>query len=297
MAHPPVELEAELLLDAGAQLGEGPVWAHGVLAFVDIERCTAALVQTDGASAAIVATSKLPGRVGAVLPRAEGGWVAAVEDFGLLLLDERLRPSRPLCHPDTDANNRYNDGAVDPQGRIWIGTMRTKRDDPTGALYRVEADGRCERILDRLRVSNGIAWSPDAKTMYHTDTANNRVDAYDFDAPTGAIRNPRPAATVTDGWPDGHCVDSEGGLWVAHWAGGRVTRFDPSTGEPTHVVRVPCSNATSCCFIGPDLDVLAITTAREGVSAEKLETKEPHAGALFCARTGHAGLPQPLFAG
>lgn len=292
-----IEFEAQVLLDAGARLGEGPVYAHGRLAFVDIERSTVAIVDTDGESATIVATSKLPGRVGAVLPRAEGGWVAAVEDYGLMLLDERLRPSTLLCHPDTDANNRYNDGAVDPQGRIWIGSMRTGCDEPTGALYRVEADGAHERVLSGLRISNGIAWSPGGETMYHTDTGNGRVDAYDFDGETGAITNPRSAAIVTDGWPDGHCVDSDGGLWVAHWAGGRVTRFDPRTGEATHVVRVPCSNVTSCCFVGAALDVLAITTAREGVSQGDLETKEPRAGAIFCARTGHTGLPQPLFAG
>lgn len=293
-----ITLDAELLLDARARLGEGPVWAPGVLAFVDIERSSATLVETDGVTARVRTTATFPGRIGAILPRAEGGWVGAVEDYGLMLLDEQMRPSTPMCHPDAGReNNRYNDGAIDPQGRLWIGSMRLAGDDATGALYRVDADGDAETVLDGLMISNGIAWSPDGATMYHTDTGNRCIDAYDFDAHTGSISNPRTVATVTDGWPDGHCVDTQGGLWVAHWGGGRVTRFDPSTGEPTHTVRVPCSNATSCCFVGERLDTLVITTAREGVSPGDLDTKKPHAGALFSVRTGFEGMESSLFAG
>lgn len=282
-------LDAQPLLDACCTLGEGPVWAHGRLAFVDIERKTAALAQTDGVNAEIVCTAKFDGRVGAILPRSNTGWLAAVEGVGLLLLDERLRNPELLCHPDVGrTNNRYNDGAVDPQGRLWIGSMRLGGDDPAGALYRVDPDGTHALVLDHLLVSNGLAWSPDAKTLYFTDTGNRRIDAYDFDGADGTITNRRTFMTIEGSFPDGHCTDAEGGLWVAHWAGGRVTRFDPD-GTPTHEVRVPVSNATSCCFAGEDLRTLVITTAHE--------RDMPHAGALFCVRTGHVGMEAPLFLG
>ncbi|GAB4515079.1 MAG: hypothetical protein Tsb0013_19570 [Phycisphaerales bacterium] len=269
-------LEAHPLpLDVRCTLGEGPVWAHGELAFVDIEQGAVHL-----ASLERVRTSRTFGaRVGAVLP-SRTGWIAAVEGCGLVLLDRDLRGDQILAHPDAHPYNRYNDGAVDPRGRLWIGTMNLDGRSPTGALYRVDPSGAHERVLDNLRISNGLAWSPDARTLYFTDTGNRRIDAYDYDPDSGAISNRRDLVHVTDGYPDGHCTDAQGGLWVAHWGGARVTRFD-SDGVPTLHVGLACANATSCCFAGDDLATLVITTAGNDT---------PHAGAVFGVRTGHAGM-------
>ncbi|MEM1424322.1 MAG: SMP-30/gluconolactonase/LRE family protein, partial [Planctomycetota bacterium] len=215
-----------------------------------------------------------------------GGGLVAVEGAGLLLLDERLRNPEVLCDPEAGRTmNRYNDGAVDPRGRIWIGSMRLDGDEPTGFLHRVEPEGSWRTVLHNIAVSNGIAWSPDQRTMYFTDTGNRRIDAYDYNANDGTIADRRDFAHITDGWPDGHCTDAQGGLWVAFWGGSRVTRYDAS-GAPTHEVRLPCANVTSCCFIGEDLDVLAITTAR---------SDDPGAGALYAVRAeGITGTPSFL---
>ena len=252
------------------------MYAHGRLAFVDIDRNTAVLAHTDTQRAEIVATARFDGRVGAIFPRSNGGWVVAGEGAGLLLCDKHLRNPELLCDPEAGrTTNRYNDGAVDPRGRIWIGSMRLEGDDPTGALHLVETDGSYETVLENITVSNGIAWSPDARTMYYTDTGNRRIDAYDYDANTGAISNRRDFAQISDGWPDGHCTDSQGGLWVAFWGGARVTRYDES-GAPTHEGRRPCANVTSCCFIGEQQDVFAITTAH---------SDDPGAGAVYAVPT------------
>jgi sugar lactone lactonase YvrE len=284
--------DARPIIDTACALGEGPVWAHGALAFVDIESRDVHLATLER----VRASARMAGRVGAILPRADGGWIACVQGVGLVALDAELRAGAVIADPAPAREDvRYNDGAIDPRGRLWIGTM-SLANEPTGALYRVDADGRAHTVLEGLTVSNGIGWSPDGRTMYHVDSPTRRVDAYGFDLESGAITNRRTLASLDDGYPDGLCVDGDGGVWVTRWAGGRVTRFDPENGEATDDVRVPCDHATSCCFAGDDLATLVITTARHSVSDDRLR-ETPKAGAVFGVRTGRVGQAQPLFAG
>ncbi len=276
-------IEAKPLLDVRLQLGEGPVWAHGALGFVDIENNTAYLHRFDGEDHA---QTRFRSLVGALLPAQNHSWIAAVQGRGLIRLDAALDETGLLAHPDTNPANRYNDGAIDPQGRLWIGTMDLACHQPAGSLFRIGHNGHVSRVLENLTISNGVAWSPDARTMYHIDTPTRRIDAYDFEATSGDMHDRRTLTTLDDGFPDGMCVDAQGGVWVARWGGSRVTRFDPATGRAMLDVTVPCANATACCFAGDDLDLLVITTAGNDT---------PRAGAVFGARTGHIGMESPVF--
>ena len=184
--------------------------------------------------------------------------------------------------------NIFNDGKVGPDGCFWVGTAN--RDPaaannpdlrkPTGSLYRVTPDGRVEKKSHGYITSNGLAWSPDGRTMYHTDSSSRYIDAWDFNAGTGAIANRRRIATVTDeiGRPDGAACDTDGFYWSAGVSSGKLNKFSPQ-GEL--VQSIDLSNVpapTMPCFAG---DLLFITSLRQGRS-EELIRQHPSMGGLFC---------------
>jgi sugar lactone lactonase YvrE len=191
---------------------------------------------------------------------------------------------------------RLNDGAVDADGRFWVGSMHSeKQDEPHGSLYRFDADGGVHEMDSGFTVSNGLGWSPDRRTFYFIDTFRRVIYAYDFSQPEGAISNRRVyAKTVeSDGYPDGLAVDAEGHVWVAFWGGWKVVRYDPD-GKQEREIRFPVANPTACAFGGRDLDELYVTTARLGLKADEL-TKQPLAGDLFRVRLNIQGQEEPLF--
>jgi sugar lactone lactonase YvrE len=206
--------------------------------------------------------------------------------------------TRQLTHlGDPEYNHpelRFNDGKCDPAGRFWAGTMPLDCRTPTGNLYCYHPDGRLECKLTGVTISNGIAWSRDARTMYYIDTPTHRVDAFDFDNTTGHITNRRVAINVATemGYPDGCTLDAEGMLWIAHFGGSRVTRWNPATGAHLGHIMLPTPNVTSCAFGGKNLDQLYITTASVGI-----KQPDPNAGALFVVEPGVCGLPAFEFAG
>ena len=166
------------------------------------------------------------------------------------------------------------------------------------ALYRVDGDGTARRVLDDVMISNGMGWSPDLSTMYYIDTLTFRVDRFDYDPDTGDIEGRRPFLTFdgSTGGPDGMTVDAEGCLWVAMFGGFHVQRFSPE-GERLETVMTPgAPQTTCCCFGGPGLDTLYITTARDSIAGVDTEG-EPNSGALFAADVDAVGLPANLFAG
>jgi sugar lactone lactonase YvrE len=227
-----------------------------------------------------------------------GGFVFATRT-GLYLWDERTGAAEFIHDPE--ANNRpvrFNDGSADRQGRFWAGT--THGDDqsrPEGSLYRLDEDCTVHTMAGGLACSNGLGWSPDNKTMYVTAQFAYELLAFDFDAATGQIENRRVFATVPreDGLPDGVTVDAEGGVWSAHWGGWRLTRYDPD-GKIERVVKLPIPNPTSCCFGGPDLKDLYVTTAWGWLTAEE-RAAAPGCGDLWVVHTDIQGLPEPSFAG
>jgi L-arabinonolactonase len=195
--------------------------------------------------------------------------------------------------------NRFNDGKVDRRGRFWAGTMNNVDwDEPSGSLYRLDADLELSRRQGAVVCANGLGWSPDDRTFYFGESFRYAIFAYDFDPNAGALSARRLFATIdpsSGAFPDGLTVDAEGGVWSVQNGVGRVVRYAPD-GEVTHEVEVPLPQPTSCIFGGRDLDVLYITTSRLNMTPEQLE-RYPLSGSVFAVRPGLSGLPEPLFAG
>jgi sugar lactone lactonase YvrE len=283
---------AELVLDARAELGEGPLWdaRTSELLWVDIPRSEVHRFDPASGSDRSFAAGDF---VGAVVARARDGYAVARQDgFALVDADEsvRLLAAVEANRPET----RMNDGACDSRGRFWAGTMNFDCVTPSGSLYRLDADGSVTRMLTDVMVSNGIAWSPDDRILYYVDTPTGGVDAFDFEAETGSIDARRRLITVepADGEPDGLVVDAEGCLWVALWNGWAVRRYAP---DGTHLgtVDIPVARVTKPAFGGEDLTDLYVTTA----APDDPDGEQPHAGGIFRLRPGVAGLAPNPFAG
>ena len=205
-----------------------------------------------------------------------------------------------LADPPYDpAHERFNDGKADPQGRFWVGTIYEPRDPPNAALYRW-ADGQLDRMAEDITVSNGLAFSPDSRTMYWSDTKAHVTYALDFEPSDGDInhrrvfaqfpaRRPDQDLARDGGRPDGAAMDAEGCYWVAMFEGARVLRLAPD-GRIVREIALPVRCPTMPCFGGADLKTLYITTARENRPAEEL-AREPLAGCVLQMRVDVPGLP------
>jgi sugar lactone lactonase YvrE len=235
----------------------------------------------------------VPGTVGAIVPiKGDEGWlVSAGRGFVLLRPDGWLRPIVQVAAVGT----RMNDGACDPQGRFWAGTLAEDFSPGGGALYRLDQDGQVELVLDDLTISNGLGWSPDGTVMYLADSGPGLVYAFKFDGAAGDISDGRILITVDEevGAPDGLTVDADGDLWVAIYGGGRVNRYSPD-GELRDVLPVPAVQCTSCAFAGSGLNRLYVTTATEGWSEEQRRA-EPSAGIIYRFDTDATGRPAAPF--
>jgi sugar lactone lactonase YvrE len=231
--------------------------------------------------------------VGAIAPiQGDDGWLlAAGQGFAYLRPDGSLLPLAEV----TPAGTRMNDGACDPQGRFWAGTMADDHRAGGGALYRLDWAGRIELMLTGLTISNGLDWSPDGRTMYLVDSGPRVVQAFAFDGDRGSISERRVLVTLAEeaGAPDGMTVDASGDLWVAIYGGGRVHRYSPD-GVLREVVSVPAAQSTSCAFAGPGLNRLYVTTGTEGWSHEQRRA-EPAAGLVYWLDTDTTGRPTTPF--
>src|SRR5215470_7002088 len=263
---------------------------------VKVWSATPGLLSEDGALERIE-TISVDRHIGAVAPAAGGGYVLAAGQ-GYLFIDE-AGAVRELAQPAAGRTDvRMNDGACDPQGRFWAGTMAYDESPGAGALYRLELDGSCTTVLTGLTISNGIGWSPDASTMYLSDSGTGCVDAFRFDGPSGAISNRRTLVHIDQPGvvPDGLTVDEEGGIWVALWNGAAVHRYAPD-GSLLTSVQLPVDRPTSCAFGGPGGDTLFVTTARTELSDDAL-ARQPHAGKVFSiSGLGVRGLPAMPYRG
>jgi len=273
---------AEVALAAQATIGEGPVWSidEGALYWIDVPAC--ALHRLEPGSGA-TRSWELPAEVGCIALRAGGGAIAALRT-GFCLVDLDTGAVEILEDPEADQpKTRFNDGKCDRRGRFWAGTMDIDEQSPLGALYRFEGAGRCEQMLTGVGLSNGLGWSPDNQTMYHTDSLTRVITAYDYDLDSGVLRAPRPfVVDALPAVPDGLTVD-----------GWRVVRYTPA-GRVDREVALPVQQPTSCAFGGPDLDVLFVTSAREGLSEAAL-AEQPLAGSVFAIDAGTQGLPEPVY--
>lgn len=286
--------EVRCIWNAARSLGEGPVWHEGALYWVDIER--PAILRFEAATGA-TAEYAMPEKIGCIAVSQQGGFVAGLQSGFARVTLEPLSIT-PLIDPEAHLpDNRFNDGKCDNRGRLWAGTMDVAMQNDTGSLYRLDPDGTVTVMDDSYGITNGPAWSPDGRVMYHNDSRARCVYEFDCDPGSGTIRNKRTFVELTgdQGFPDGLTVDSAGYVWLAHWGGSRVTRFTP-TGVVERVIEMPVSQVTSCAFGGDDCRTLYITSARTGLDDATLQ-HEPLAGGLFAIDVDIAGMPANYFAG
>jgi sugar lactone lactonase YvrE len=284
------------VLPARAVLGEGPLWdrADGCLYWVDIKGRT---VHRFDPVTGLDTRWATPETVGSLVRRERGGLLLALRS-GFHALDLDTGAIELMVEAERDRpENRFNDGKPDRRGRFWVGSMHDPETAPTGALYRLDPDGSCHRMVDGVVISNSLCWSPDGRTMYHSDTMRRTVWAWDSDPDRGEIANRRVFVTLSghDGNPDGATVDAEGFVWLAHWDGWQLTRHDP-TGRTERVVRLPVQRPTCPAFGGPDLDVLYVTSASIGLTPDALRA-QPCAGGLLALEPGVRGLAEARFPG
>ena len=284
-------MKAERLFPETMVLGEGPVWDEGTgtLHWVDI---TAGQLWRHDFRAGVTGHQDF-GQSAGMCALAEGGGMAVALGKSVVLL--RDGDARVLAeHMEPEApENRFNDGKPDARGRLLIGTMHTRGERGKGALYSldVKAGKGFRRLLGGVSVSNGIGFSPDSRHMYYVDTLSGSLWRFLYDLDTGDISGRAPLIDYTgeEGMFDGLTVDAEGCVWVAHWGGSQVSRWDPATGRKLLSIRLPVPLVTSCCFGGEDLRTLFITTSWDG--DEKVRREYPLSGALFACEPGVQGLP------
>jgi sugar lactone lactonase YvrE len=275
-----VTVRVECIAHLGCKLGEGPLWdaASKRLFWVDIKAPAVFAMRLDAPSPQ---RWEMPEPLGAIGLRAKGGLVGAFRSgFAYIDLDTgALTPVRDVgARPP---GTRFNDGHVDPRGRFWAGTMDDAERQPTGHLYRLDPDGHVERFDAGFVVTNGVEWSVDGRTLYFVESAQRRIWAYDFDMDEGRPGD-RHIFTQLDadaGYPDGLTIDADDRVWSAHWDGGRVTRYRPD-GSVERVVTLPVPRTTSCCFGGPNLATLFVTSATIGLDAEA-RGAAPLSGSVF----------------
>lgn len=287
---------AVLVSTEQAQLGEGARWdaRRDEMLAVDIlaGRVYRALVRDDGALERVRAY-QLPETVGMIAPvEGDDGWLLGEgRSFVYLALDGTQRTIAEV----SPAGTRMNDGACDPKGRFWGGTLADDHHEGGGALYRLERDGRVELMLDGLTISNGVGWSPDGLTMYLVDSGPRVIHAFAFDADRGTMSGDRILVTVPEdvGAPDGMTVDAAGDLWVAIYDGARVNRYAPD-GSLREAYSIPARQCTCCAFGGPGLNRLYVTTATEGWSNEERRADRA-AGMVYRLDTDATGRPAAPF--
>ena len=273
------------------RLGEGPVWAArtGQLFWVDIVGRRLWSMALDGGAPH---AWEFEEPIGWAVPRAGRDDLLIGLKSGIASLTLDPFAHRILVRPEPERpHNRLNDAKVDARGRLWFGSKDDRDQDASGALYRWDGIGAPTRIDDGYRVTNGPTFSPDGRWLYHTDSGRGIVYRFAVDG-AGGLGARYEWLRFEAGWgaPDGMTTDAEGHLWIAHWGGGRISRFDPEA-RLVRSIALPATNITSRAFAGPALDRLFVT------SAARDSDEGPAQGALFEVDPGVTGLPPTPFAG
>lgn len=292
--------QVDVALSLDMSLGESPLWspARQTLYWVDINRGVV-FVWRPGAGTP-PETITLDEKVGCIALCNEGLLAAAASGVVRLRLPFDGQPERLAANPEGQAGrgNRFNDGGCDPVGRFWVGTIDAEETHPTAALYCLEG-GELVRRLGGIGISNGLAFSPDQRWLYHTDSPTRRILRYPFDAASGRLGEPEPWVDLEvqglPGVPDGAAVDSQGHYWSALYGGGKVVRFSPE-GEWVASIEVPCPHPTMLAFGGPELRTLYITTATQHLDADE-KRQWPAAGSLLSASVEVPGLAATSWSG
>jgi sugar lactone lactonase YvrE len=283
------------VLDIEASLGECPVWSASERALYWVDINAPALYRFEPATGRNVAMP-MPEAIGCFALRRSGGFVVALRGGIWLARRDGSLERKVADAPYDPAHHRFNDGRCDSAGRFFAGSMNEKRDANSAALYRLDPNFRLTPVLSNLMISNGLAWSPDGRTMYNADTPAHVIRAFDYDAATGTPSAPRIFAQwngETDR-PDGGAVDSAGNYWTAFYRGGKVVQLSPS-GDVLALYPTPAMCPTMCAFGGDDLTTLYVTSARQMRDDEELR-RLPHSGGIFAMRVDTPGQVEPRFA-
>ncbi len=273
--------------------GEGPLWIpeEQALYWVDIDGCKAHRFQMEDGE---VKSWAFPEKTGWILPRDGGSDFIAGCKSGIYRVDLESGVREKMLDPESEIpGNRFNDAKVDAEGRIWTGSTDDLEVNPTGWLYRIDPDWTFSKWDGPYIVPNGPAITNDGGTLYHVDSLGRCIYAFDKNN-DGSLSNRKLFVELKqgEGYPDGLTVDDENAVWLAHWAGSRITRFLPD-GSIDGILEIPVPQVTSCAFGGPDRNLLFITTA-----ARDLDLNEfPLAGGVFCAKTKVTGQASQRFKG
>lgn len=281
--------KVNVVVSRRAECGEGPYWdtVSNTVVWVDIIGKQALRTVVGGDTVAI----DYPEMVGAAAPRSNGGLVLAVES-GFVLLDAGGEATQriDILTPTV----RMNDAKVDPAGRYWAGSCAMDFAAGQGGLWRLDENLNAELMVPNLTQPNGIGWSPDGRAMYLVETQDRVILRFDFDPETSEVTSaPTVFADGFTNYPDGLCVDTDGHVWVAEFAGSAVYELDTS-GTVVRTIDIPTAQPTSCAFVGENLQTLWVTSAAAGLDADA----EPHAGSIFeISGHGATGVPVALFKG
>ncbi|CAA2101977.1 SMP-30/gluconolactonase/LRE family protein [Variovorax paradoxus] len=295
-SHSPMTHGVRCLVNPRDQLGETPIWCPRSerVWWIDIERPRLQSFDERTGEHQVFEFAQST-FLGSLALHRRGGFVLALDNT-LHRFDPASRTLERIAEVEPTAKGtRLNDGRCDRQGRLWIGTMDAAIEKPLGSFYRVEADGTPHWLFDDIIVTNSVCVSPDGRTLYMSDTRRFKLFAFDLDPASGALSNRRVFVDYAQqrGRPDGACVDSEGYVWNAVFAGHRVVRYAPS-GAIDRVIELPVTHPTCVCLGGPELKTLYITTATKMIEPEVL-ARETLAGALLAVEVDVPGLPEAMF--
>ena len=285
-----------IVVEHKCSLGEGPVWdvKRKVICWVDILNGIIHEYSPEQNTHKRIPVHQM---IGSFAVCTNGNFIAAIQN-GFAFINRETGEIKMITDPEDHLpNNRFNEGKCDPAGRFWAGTMSLSEDAGAGNVYTIHNDLEAVKKIENVTISNGMAWSADHQTFYYIDTPTLEIVSYDYEKATGHISNKKMIIKIDkkDGFPDGMTIDNEGMLWIAHWDGWQVTRWNPGSGEKLFSIQLPAAKITSCTFGGDNLDDLYITSAKAGLTEDEL-IKQPLAGSLFVIHNcGFKGMPAVEF--
>ena len=278
-------MDIRAISEVVSDLGEGPIWTPETnsVTWTDITQNTFHTANIDTGK---TESFSVPSMIGAIAHTKDGHYIAATQKgFALISLEGNYSPFHSFLQDDM----RMNDGKVDPAGRFWAGSMALSFEKDRGSLYVLETDNSYQKVLDNITLSNGMGWSPDARYFYYIDSIPGVLKRFEYDSYKGQISNPKNLITfdAASGVPDGMSVSSDGKIVVALWDGGRIEIYEP-TGAKVSEIKLGVSRPTCCTFAGPNLDILIVSTASQGID----RSGEPLAGKILAVTgTDLSGLP------
>lgn len=293
-------MKPTLVIEKPAVLGEGPWWDADAQKLWWIDG-----LSESGQGDDLHCFDPVSGRdmrwhigkhIGCAIPTRDGRVLMTLQD-GIWIFDPQNKKMEEISNLEREIeNNRLNDGKCDTRGRLWFGSMSMTANQPerefevTGSFYKMEPDGQITKFFSEVGISNGLIWNADETRMYYVDSTTQSIFSFDFDAEQGKISNRKVIVQIdaSEGVPDGMTIDEEGKLWVAHFGGWKVSRFDPDTGERLMEILLPCEQVSCCCFGGAELDELYITTASIGLREDQ-RREQPLAGCMFRVKPGVRG--------